>query len=81
GVINALQVLNPLFVQGAGYVEQLAAGFASWTSNGGLEKFTTYAMGVLPQVGATLGSLATLAFHVVDGFSAWGGPILTVLKA
>lgn len=81
GVLNALRVLNPLFVQGAEYVAQLAAGFEAWTANGGLEKFTTYAMQVFPQVAATLGSLAALALHVADGFSAWGGPMLTVLKA
>ncbi|MGN7799047.1 hypothetical protein [Leifsonia sp. 22587] len=81
GVINALQVLNPLFVQGAGYVEQLASGFAAWTSNGGLERFTTYTTQVFPQVAATLGSLATLALHVAEGFSVWGGPMLGAIKA
>jgi hypothetical protein len=80
-VINALHVLNPLFVQGADYVAQLAAGFEAWTANGGLEKFTSYAMQMFPQVAATLGSLASLALHVVEGFSSWGGPVLTVLKA
>lgn len=80
-VINALHVLNPLFVQGAEYVQQLADGFLAWTANGGLEKFTAYAMQVFPQVAATLGSLAGLAFHLVEGFSAWGGPMLTIIKA
>lgn len=80
-LINALQVLNPLFVQGAQYVADLAAGFESWTANGGLEKFTAYATQVFPQVAATLGSLAALALHVAEGFATWGGPILTVLKA
>ncbi|GAA0426578.1 hypothetical protein [Leifsonia naganoensis] len=80
GVINALQVLNPLFVQGAGYVAQLASGFEAWTANGGLEKFTAYAMQVFPQVADTLGSLASLGMHVAEAFSTWGGPMLGALK-
>lgn len=81
GVINALNVLEPLLITGAVYVEQLGAGFLSWTQNGGLEKFGTYALNVLPQVASTLGQLVKLALDVVEAAAPWGTVMLGAISA
>lgn len=75
GVINAFHVLNPLFVLGGQYVQQLAAGFEHWTSDGGLQTFANEAVRSLPQVGAALGNLLTLILHIIDATA----PIGTVM--
>ncbi len=80
GVINALQVLNPLFVSAGTYVEQLAAGFLSWTTDGGLQSFATYAMQALPQVEQTLGSLAAAIIHILDALAPLGVVGLAVIQ-
>lgn len=79
-VINALQILNPLFVQGAQYVDQLAQGFLAWTENGGLKAFADYATGMFPQVAATLGNLVSLVMNLVAAAAPLGGPILGALN-
>lgn len=80
GVIRALSVLNPLFVQAGQYVMQLADGFLQWTQNGGLAKFAAYASQNLPQVAETLGSLLSVVMHLVEAASQIGGPLLTAVK-
>jgi len=80
GVISSFRILNPLFVQAGQYVEDLAAGFQAWTSNGGLQKFALYAQQALPQVAQTLGSLVTAALHLVDALTPIGTVVLAGLK-
>jgi hypothetical protein len=79
GVINALRILNPLFVASAQYVADLADGFLRWTQDGGLEKFATYAQQELPRVEQTLASLAALIMHIVEALAPLGGPALTII--
>lgn len=81
GVITGMQVLNPLFVAGGQYVERLAAGFASWTADGGLQKFVTYAENELPKVEDTLGTLANAVVHIVEATAPLGTVTLAILKA
>lgn len=76
GVINALNILNPLFVEAAKYVLDLAKGFQSWTTDGGLQKFANYAMNALPLVADTLGSLVQAALHLVEAFAPIGVVVL-----
>jgi hypothetical protein len=76
GVITALRILNPLFVQSAQYVAQLAAGFESWTADGGLQRFANFALSQLPIVADTLGSLAQAALRIVEAFAPIGTIVL-----
>ncbi len=79
GVLNTFQVLNPLFVTAGVFVNQLAAGFLTWTSNGGLQKFASYAMATLPVVEQTLGALADGAVHLVGALAPLGVVLLGAL--
>lgn len=80
GVLNSFKILNPLFVQAGQYVQSLAAGFKSWTENGGLQKFALFAENSLPRVAATLGSLTTGALHLVEALTPLGTVVLAGLK-
>lgn len=79
GAITALHVLNPLFMQGAGVVQDMASGFESWASNGGLQKFATYAQSVLPQVIGTIGDLASAILHIAEATAPIGTAVLGAL--
>lgn len=79
GVITAFNVMNPLFVRAAVYVDQLAAGFQKWTQDGGLARFVQYAITQLPVVAQTVGSLATAALHLIEAFAPLGTVVLAAL--
>jgi hypothetical protein len=82
-VLNALvsgfQTLNPLFAQAGVYIEQVAAGFDKWTTNGGLAKFAHDATVELPQVTNALGSLLKGAVDVIGALAPFGGAMLGVV--
>jgi hypothetical protein len=80
GLINAFHILNPLFVQGAVYIENIAAGFLTWTENGGLAKFSQYAMQALPQVADLLGNLATSALDIIEALAPAGTAMVGFLN-
>lgn len=75
GVLNGLKVANPLLVEGAQYVEQLAQGFSNWTSDGGLQQFVTYAEAELPRVEVTIG----LVGHALADMAQSAAPLGTTL--
>lgn len=79
GLITALRVLNPLFVTGALYIDQMAAGFAGWAADGGLQKFADYAIEMLPRVSRALGELVLAALHLIEAMSPIGTVMLTIL--
>lgn len=79
GVVTAFRILNPLFLAAGVYVEQLAAGFQSWTSDGGLQKFATMAMQDFPVVVQTLGSLAAAILNIINAFEPLGVASLNLL--
>lgn len=79
GVINGLRILNPLFITGTQYVQQLAQGFLSWTQNGGLQKFEQMAMNTFPQVVQTLGTLVSVAMNLVGALAPVGTVMLGIL--
>lgn len=81
GVVNALRILNPLFVQASKYVLDLANGFKAWTADGGLQKFANYAMTQLPIVANTLGQLAAAGLHIVEALAPLGTVVLQALGA
>jgi hypothetical protein len=81
GVINALHVLNPLFIQATGYVQTLASGFTSWTQNGGLQKFAQFAASTFPLVTRTLGDLVSAAVGLIGALAPVGSVILTIVDA
>lgn len=81
GALTALQVLNPLFMQGANLVQNMAAGFASWAGNGGLQKFADYAQSALPQVVRTVGDLASAILHIAEATAPIGTVVLGTLDA
>ncbi|WP_431279886.1 hypothetical protein [Leifsonia poae] len=76
GVVSALRILNPLFVQASKYVLDLAKGFQQWTQDGSLQKFANYAITQLPIVAQTLGSLAAAALHIVEALAPLGTVVL-----
>lgn len=78
GVITGLNIANPLFVQGAQYVGQLADGFQRWTEDGGLATFVTQAEQELPQVVDTIGSLANGAVKLIGDLAPVGTVFLNV---
>ncbi|MBS0477688.1 MAG: hypothetical protein JSR79_00095 [Proteobacteria bacterium] len=80
GVITAFHVLNPLFMQGAGLIQDIASGFSTWASNGGLQRFADYAQGALPQVVDTLGDLAAAILHIAEATAPIGSVVLGVLE-
>lgn len=80
GVVTALRVMNPLFVQASFYVEQLAAGFMRWTSDGGLRRFTHDAIVALPQVTNALGSLLHGILAIIQAFSPLGPVLLGAIS-
>lgn len=79
GAITALHILNPLFMQGAGVVQDMASGFESWASGGGLQKFANYAQSVLPQVIGTVGDLAAAILHIAEATAPIGSAVLGAL--
>lgn len=79
GAIAALHVLNPLFVQGAHVVQNMANGFESWAQNGGLQQFAAYAQATLPQVIDTIGQLALAILHIGEATAPIGTAVLAVL--
>lgn len=80
-LISGFQVLNPLFMQGAQHIASLASAWAAWVNNGGLEKFAQGAEQSLPIVANALGSLATLALHLIEALSPLGGFVLDTITA
>lgn len=80
GVVTALRVMNPLFVQAGFYVQQLAAGFMHWTHDGGLRQFTQDAIVALPQVTNALGALLHGILAVIQAFSPLGPVLLGTIS-
>lgn len=79
GTINAFRILNPLFMASGQYVEHLAAGFQSWTQDGGLQRFASYALSRLPLVEHTLGDLASAAVNLIGALSPLGTVMLNMI--
>ncbi|MGN8024692.1 hypothetical protein [Microbacterium sp. 22242] len=79
-VITAFHILNPLFMQGAGLIYNIASGFESWVSNGGLQKFAAYAQSELPQVIDTVGALAAAILHIAEATAPIGSVVLGTLE-
>jgi hypothetical protein len=80
GVINALRVLNPLFVTAAVYLRSLTAGFQEWTQGSGIEQFGGYALATLPQVVDVLGKLSSMVMHILEALAPLGTIGIAVLS-
>lgn len=72
GTLSSLRVLNPLFVTVGQYVDGLTLKFARWTENGGLRKFGSYAMSVLPTVEQFLSSLGDAVLRLIGALAPMG---------
>ncbi|MCU1408461.1 MAG: hypothetical protein JWM23_541 [Microbacteriaceae bacterium] len=81
GSLNTLRVLEPLLMSAGIYVERLTQKFDAWTSNGGLERFGSYALGVLPKVEEVLGALASAVMHILEALAPLGSIGMDVLSA
>jgi hypothetical protein len=79
GVLNGFRILNPLFMQAGQYVESLAAAFDSWTSNGGLQSFASYAQQTFPKVADALASLTNLVVALGSAFAPLGAPVFDLV--
>ncbi|GAA4686481.1 hypothetical protein [Frondihabitans cladoniiphilus] len=81
GVLNAIRILNPLFVQAGGYIQQVAAGFLSWTQNGGLQQFANMAQATFPSVVNMIGEVLNGAMDLVGGLQSMGPAVLMTATA
>lgn len=79
GAISGLHVIEPLLTSVSGWVERLSEGFKSWTTDGGLQSFTRYALSTLPQVEDTLGALTSAVMHILEALAPLGTVGLAVL--
>ncbi|UFS59470.1 hypothetical protein [Subtercola endophyticus] len=79
GAVTGLQVLNPLFVEGAGVVDNMASSFDEWTHNGGLQSFVSYAQAELPVVVQTLGDLTDAAVGLGESLAPTGDSMLKLV--
>jgi hypothetical protein len=77
--MNLFHQANPLFVQGAQFINQIAAGFLRWTQDGGLTSFIAYAEQQLPIVMSTLGNLVQMVTNVITAFAPIGTVVLSAL--
>lgn len=80
GTINALRVLNPLFLTAGVYLRSLTEGFQEWTQGSGIEEFGGYALSALPQVVDVLGKLAAMVMHILEALAPLGVVGLAVLS-
>lgn len=80
GIIQAFNVMNPLFVDGAQYVDGLAKSFDAWTSDGGLEKFVTYAEQELPVIEVALDNVAKGAIGLGTALGPLGNDLLSIVQ-
>lgn len=80
GLIGGFITLNPLFRQIAVLADHGAASFDQYANGGGLEKFQTFVQGSLPQVIATIESVAGAVGHVGGAIGVLSGPSLTILR-
>ncbi|WP_354573695.1 hypothetical protein [Frigoribacterium sp. UYMn621] len=78
GAVQGVRVLEPLLLKVGEYVEGLTSKFAQWTSSGGLQRFASYALGVLPSVERFLGSLGDAVVHLLEALAPLGSVGLTV---
>jgi hypothetical protein len=78
-LVSGFQTLNPLFVQAGIYIEQIAAGFDKWTTNGGLAMFAHDAQTTMPMVTAALGAVMSVVVHLIGTLAPLGGAMLFVL--
>lgn len=80
GTIAALRILNPLFLTAGVYVQSLAEGFQRWATGSGIEKFTGYALSMLPTVTDVLGRLASMVMHILEALAPLGTIGMAVLS-
>ncbi|RFA10387.1 hypothetical protein B7R54_15120 [Subtercola boreus] len=81
GVLTSIRIMEPLLVTAGQYVDALAVKFNLWTSDGGLEKFTGYALATLPTVERVLEAVSGAVLHILEALAPMGGVGLTVLTA
>lgn len=80
-LVRGFAILNPLFQQGATYLQGLADAWQSWVNDGGLEKFAQDAEQALPLVGNTLSELITLVLNLISAMAPFGTVVLNTLNA
>ncbi|WP_350347264.1 hypothetical protein ABIQ69_11545 [Agromyces sp. G08B096] len=72
GVITSLQILNPLFMTAAVWIEDISEGFQRWTQDGGLQQFASYALSALPSVLDMIGALSGMVIHLITALAPLG---------
>ena len=80
-LVQGFAILNPLFREGASYLQGLATAWQSWVNNGGLQKFAQDAENSLPLVANTLGQITKLIVNVIAAMAPIGTVVLTVIDA
>lgn len=80
-LVQGFAILNPLFREGAGYLQGLADAWAAWVNNGGLQRFAQDAEQALPLVAHTLSQLVSLVVNLIAALSPLGTVALEVINA
>lgn len=80
-LISGFQTLNPLFQEGAGYIQHLATAWQGWVDGGGLNQFAADAEQELPIVAADLGNLLSIGVKLISGLAPLGTVVLQALEA
>lgn len=80
-LVQGFAILNPLFRQGAQYLQGLASAWQAWVSNGGLQRFAQDAQQALPLVAHTLSEITGLVVNLIAALSPLGTIALTVIGA
>jgi len=80
GLVTGIQVLNPLFLQGQGYLLGLVADFDQWThSSTGLAQWAADAQRTFPLVADTVGTLAQTIMQLIGDLAPLGSAMLGAL--
>lgn len=78
-VLNAMPILNPLFQAGAAAIGSLVKDFDKWVSDGGLQKFVTYAQKNLPAIETMFKDIGTDVGLITQALSYVGPVIVQII--
>jgi len=81
GAVNGVRILSPLLLTVGQYIDGLTLKFSRWTSDGGLQRFGSYAMSTLPTVERVLSAVAQAVVRVLEALAPIGSVGLNILTA
>lgn len=80
GLIGGFKAFGPLMDTISIQVLHAMTSFDSWNNGNGVKGFASYLTGIMPQVEADLGAVATATGHLIQAFSGLGLGSLSILR-